>query len=66
MGSAKDRDMLMDFKDYLYSSVDGATCEQAILYDTTSLVRLVQHNEGGLGGSQALALGCVISRASHA
>jgi len=40
--------MLMDFKDYLYSCVDRATCEQAILYDTTNLVRLVQHNESSL------------------
>jgi len=65
MGSAKDHDMLME-TDYLYSSVDGATCEQAMLYDTTNLVRLVQHNEGSLGKSLALALGrvSVTTRAS--
>jgi len=40
--------LLLGITGYLYSSVDGATCEQAILYDTTSLVRLVQHNEGSL------------------
>ena len=58
--------MLMDLKDYLYSSVDGATCEQAMLYDTTNLVRFVQHNKGSLGKSLALALGrvSVTTRAS--
>jgi len=38
-----------------------------MLYDTTNLVRLVQHNEGSLEKSLALALGrvSVIARASH-
>lgn len=49
----------MENVDYLYSSVDGETFKQPKLYDVTNLVRVVQYNEGSLGGFPPLAFGCI-------